>query len=63
MFSTMESYFLEARKEAVDQMIAESVKYGSDTIVTVRFNDVLVECKGRQMALVSVHGTAVRIKN
>ncbi len=42
-------------------MIDESVDKGADAIVAVRFNDVSLEGKGRQMALVSVHGTAVKI--
>jgi len=29
----------------------------------VRFNDTSVEGKGKQMALVSIHGTAVKIKS
>jgi len=61
--STLESYFLDAREKAMEEMIAEAVEYGADAIVTVRFNDVSIEGKGRQMALVSVHGTAVRIKD
>ena len=61
--STMESYFLDAREKVVEEMITEAVEYGADAIVGVRFNDVSMEGKGRQMALVSAHGTAVRIKD
>jgi uncharacterized protein YbjQ (UPF0145 family) len=57
---TMESYFLEAREKALDEMIEEAMEYDADAIVAVRFNDVSIEGKGHQMALVGVHGTAVR---
>jgi len=61
--STMESYFLDAREKALDEMIDEAIDYGADAIVAIRFNDVSMEGKGHQMALVAVHGTAVRIKD
>lgn len=38
-----------------------AIDKGANAIVAVRFNDVSMEGKDRQMALVSVHGTAVKI--
>ncbi len=58
---TLESYFLDAREMALDEMAEEALDYGANAIVAVRFNDVSMEGKNRQMALVSVHGTAVKI--
>jgi len=58
---TLESYFLDAREMALDEMSDEALEYGANAIVAVRFNDVSMEGKNRQMALVSVHGTAVKI--
>lgn len=60
--STLESYFVDAREKAIDEMITEAVEYGADAVVAVRFNDVSMEGKNSQMALVTVHGTAVRIR-
>jgi len=57
----LESHFFNARELALDEMITEAMEYGANAIVAVRFNDVSMEGKGRQMALVSVHGTAVKI--
>jgi len=58
---TLESYFLDAREIALDEMVEEALDYGANAIVAVRFNDVSMEGKNRQMALVTVHGTAVKI--
>jgi len=58
---TLESYFLNAREMALDEMTKEALDYGANAIVAVRFNDVSMEGKNRQMALVTVHGTAVKI--
>jgi len=58
---TLESYFLDAREMALDEMAEEALDYGANAIVAVRFNDVSMEGKNRQMALVTVHGTAVKI--
>jgi len=60
---TLESYFLDAREMALDGMAEEALDYGANAIVAVRFNDVSMEGKDRQMALVTVHGTAVKIKD
>jgi len=57
----LESYFLDAREMALDEMAKEALNYGANAIVAVRFNDVSMEGKNRQMALVTVHGTAVKI--
>jgi len=57
----LESYFLKARELALDEMIDEASNKGANAILAVRVNDVSMEGKGRQMALVSVHGTAVKI--
>ncbi len=59
--SSLEAHFVEARDFALDGMIDEAIKLGANAIVAVRFNDVSMEGKDRQMALVSVHGTAVRV--
>jgi len=60
--SSLEAHFVEARDFALDGMIDEAIELGANAIVAVRFNDVSMEGKDRQMALVSVHGTAVKIK-
>lgn len=57
----LESYFLKARELALDEMVDEAVSKGANAVLAVRFNDVSMEGKGRQMALVSVHGTAVKV--
>jgi len=59
--SSLEAHFVEARDFALDGMIDEAIDMGANAIVAVRFNDVSMEGKDRQMALVSVHGTAVKI--
>jgi len=61
--SSLEAHFVEARDFALDGMIDEAIKLGANAIVAVRFNDVSMEGKDRQMALVSVHGTAVRVRD
>jgi len=61
--SKLESYFLEAKENAIDSMYRHAIALGADAIIAVRFNDTSVEGKGKQMALVSIHGTAVRIKS
>jgi len=58
---SLESHFFNARELALDEMTQEAIKLGANAILAVRFNDVSMEGKGRQMALVSVHGTAVKI--
>jgi len=58
---SLESHFFNARELALDEMTEEAIKLGANAILAVRFNDVSMEGKGRQMALVSVHGTAVKI--
>jgi len=60
--SSLEAHFVEARDFALDGMIDEAIDMGANAIVAVRFNDVSMEGKDRQMALVTVHGTAVKIK-
>jgi len=61
--SSLEAHFVEARDFALDGMIVEAIKLGANAIVAVRFNDVSMEGKDRQMALVTVHGTAVRVRD
>ena len=61
--SSLEAHFVEARDFALDGMIDEAIELGANAIVAVRFNDVSMEGKDRQMALVSVHGTAVRVRD
>jgi len=58
----LESHFADAKEMALDEMAKEALDYGANAIVAVRFNDVSMEGKDRQMALVTVHGTAVKIK-
>ncbi len=58
---TLESHFADAKEMALDEMAKEALDYGANAIVAVRFNDVSMEGKNRQMALVSVHGTAVKV--
>jgi len=60
---TLESHFADAKEMALDEMVEEALDYGANAIVAVRFNDVSMEGKDRQMALVTVHGTAVKIKD
>jgi len=61
--SSLEAHFVEARDFALNGMIDEAIKLGANAIVAVRFNDISMEGKDRQMALVAVHGTAVRIRD
>ena len=60
--SSLEAHFVEARDFALDEMVNQALDKGANAIVAVRFNDVSMEGKDRQMALVTVHGTAVKIK-
>ncbi len=42
---TLESYFLDAREMALDEMTEEALDYGANAIVAVRFNDVSMRAK------------------
>jgi len=59
--SSLEAHFVESRNFALNGMIDEAIKLGANAIVAVRFNDVSVEDNEKPMAIVSIHGTAVRV--
>ena len=56
---TYETYFEEAREQALDEMIYSATSIGATAIISVKIDYTTLEGKNKNMLMVSANGTAV----